>query len=60
MAMFAHKIASDATQYKFIYNSTYDGGVQLQIQMDHEQDIDYAMPIIRRAYTMASAPEEVS
>jgi predicted transport protein len=47
-----HGLASDATEWKFLFYAKYEGGVFLKIQ--DEQDIDYAMPIIRQAYALAS------
>ena len=45
-------ISSDATGWKFFFYAKYEGGVMLRI--DNVQDIDYAMPIIRQSYLLAS------
>ena len=47
-----HGLASDATEWKFLVNAKYEGGVLLRIKT--EQDIEHAMPIIRQAYSMAA------
>lgn len=52
-----HKLASDATEWKFFFYAKYAGGVLLKIK--EPLDIDHAIPIIRQAYAMSvsSAPE---
>jgi uncharacterized protein with ParB-like and HNH nuclease domain/predicted transport protein len=52
-----HGLASDATEWKFIFYAKHGGGVLLDIR--DEEDIGYAMPIIRQAYSLAfaSTPE---
>lgn len=47
-----HRLANDATEWKFLFYAKYEGGVFLRIQ--DEQDIENAMPIIRQAYMLAS------
>lgn len=48
-----HGLASDATEWKFLFYAKHEGGVLLRIK--HDQDIDHAMPIIRQAYSLATA-----
>lgn len=48
-----HNLASDATEWKFLVNAKYEGGVLLRI--DSEQDIAHAIPIIRQSYSLAAA-----
>jgi uncharacterized protein with ParB-like and HNH nuclease domain/predicted transport protein len=47
-----HHLARDATEWKFLANATYSGGVLLRIgSLDQ---INQAMPIIRQAFVMMS------
>jgi predicted transport protein len=48
-----HGLASDATEWKFIFYAKHEGGVLLRI--NDEKDIGHAMPIIRMAYSLATA-----
>ena len=48
-----HGLASDATEWKFLFYAKHEGGVLLRIKQD--QDIDHAMPIIHQAYSLATA-----
>lgn len=46
-----HGLASDATEWKFLFYAKYEGGVLLRIK--EEQDIEHALPIIRQAHSVA-------
>lgn len=48
-----HGLASDATEWKFLFYAKYEGGVLLRIKQ--VQDIEHAMPIIRQAYSLIAA-----
>ena len=50
-----HGLASDATEWKFIFYAKHEGGVLLRIR--DEADIDHAIPIVRMAYALANASE---
>lgn len=47
-----HGLASDATEWKFLFYAKYEGGVLLRIK--DEQDVDHALPMIRQAYSLAA------
>jgi predicted transport protein len=47
-----HGLAQDATEWKFVVNAKYEGGVLLRI--NGSEQIDYAMPIIRQAFVTVS------
>lgn len=47
-----HGLASDATEWKFLFYANYEGGVLLGIKS--KQDIEHALPIIRQAYSLAA------
>lgn len=44
-------LAQDANQWKFFVNANYEGGVYLSI--NHEDDIEPVMPIIRQSHMVA-------
>ncbi|MEO8084318.1 MAG: HNH endonuclease family protein, partial [Ardenticatenales bacterium] len=46
-------IAQDTSQWKFLVNSVYDGGVYVHVQ--RESDVDKALPMIHLAREIASA-----
>jgi len=45
-----HGLARDATEWKFVTNAKYEGGVLLKI--NDSAQIDQAMPIIRQVFAM--------
>jgi predicted transport protein len=46
-----HGLSEDATEWKFLFYAKHEGGVLLRIK--EEQDIEHALPIIRRSYSIA-------
>ncbi len=48
-----HGLASDATEWKFLFYAKYEGGVFLQVR--DKDDIEHAMPIVSQAHRMANA-----
>ena len=47
------KIAKDASEWKFIVNAIYEGGVNVSIWSD--ADIEKAFPMVRQAWELARA-----
>lgn len=49
-----HGLASDATEWKFLFYAKYEGGVLLRVK--EAEDVEHAMPIIRKAFLLTTAP----
>lgn len=47
-----HNLASDATEWKFLFYAKYEGGVLLPVWNEH--DIDHALPMIKQAFDVAA------
>jgi uncharacterized protein with ParB-like and HNH nuclease domain/predicted transport protein len=48
-----HGLSEDATEWKFLFYAKHEGGVLLRIKS--AEDIEHALPIIRRAYSLVSS-----